>query len=52
MKQNFVKDYVKAARRAEREEEIENYGKQIRHNKIKQSQKMYKRKKFKYHDAD
>ena len=50
MKKDFVYDYVKAARRQAREEEIEYYGKQIRHNNVKESKKTFKRKKFRYND--
>ena len=48
MKKNFVNDYVKACRRAEREEEIEMYGKQIfAKTKIKETKRKYNRKKAK-----
>lgn len=46
----FTKDYLKAVRRQNREEEIELYGKQINYNHIKKSKKAYKRTKFKYDD--
>jgi hypothetical protein len=49
---DFIKDYVKASRRLAREEEIEMYGKPINHKHVKQSEKTYKRKKFKYHNED
>lgn len=49
---NFINDYVKAARRQSRDEEIELYGKQIRHNNVQESKKAYKRKKFRYHDDE
>lgn len=50
MKQDFIKDYVKAARKQSRDEEIEMYGKQIRHFNVKESKRAYKRKKFNYKD--
>lgn len=48
MAKNIVNDYLKAVRRQSREEEIEMYGKPIKHGGIKQSKKQFKRTKFKY----
>lgn len=45
---NFSKDYIKACRKAERDEEIEMFGKPIfSGTKIKESRKKYNRKKVK-----
>lgn len=48
----FTKDYLKAVRKQNREEEIELYGKQIKHSNIKTSKKQFKRTKFKYTNDD
>lgn len=54
MKHNTEKDYIKAVRRANREDEIEYHGKQIslRPTKIEKSKKAYNRKKFRKTDID
>ncbi len=44
-KKKIVIQAVKAARKRSREEEIEQYGKPINHNKIVPSKKIYNRKK-------
>lgn len=46
----FTKDYIKAVRRQNREDEIEMYGKPMNYNHVQKSKKAYKRKKFKYDD--
>ena len=48
MGKNFVNDYLKAVRKQNREEEIEMFGKPIKHNRIQRSKKEFKRTKFKY----
>ena len=48
MGKNFVNDYLKAVHKQNREEEIEMFGKPIKHNRIQQSKKQFKRTKFKY----
>ena len=49
---NFDHDYVKACRRQAREEEIEMYGKPIKHRTIKSSKKTYNRREFKRNFRD
>lgn len=52
MGKNFVNDYLKAIHKQNREEEIEMFGKQIKHNRVQQSKKQFKRTKFKYRNDD
>lgn len=46
----FTKDYLKSVRKQNREDEIEMYGKPIKHNRVQKSKKSFKRTKFKYNE--